>query len=111
MLGADLLIHPAYSENTGTVLLEAIIAGLPVLTTDICGYAYHVNRAQAGRVLASPFQQMQLNTQLAEMLDSPQRPVWSENGIRYGREEDLYSMPDVVADHIERMAGMSHAGT
>ena len=25
LLGADLLIHPAYNENTGTVLLEACL--------------------------------------------------------------------------------------
>ena len=111
MLGADLLIHPAYSENTGTVLLEAMVAGLPVLATDVCGYAFHIDRAKAGRVLTSPFQQAQLNKALAEMLDSPQRAVWSENGIRYGREADLYSMPEIVADHIARMAGLSHAET
>lgn len=39
LLGADLLIHPAYNENTGTVLLEALVSGLPVLVTDVCGYA------------------------------------------------------------------------
>src|SRR5690606_4083853 len=38
LLGADLLIHPAYNENTGTVLLEALVSGLPVLVTDVCGY-------------------------------------------------------------------------
>ena len=111
MLGADLLIHPAYSENTGTVLLEAMIAGLPVLATDVCGYAFHIDLAEAGRILASPFQQLQLDKELAEMLDSPQRAVWSENGIRYGHEVDLYSMPEVVTDHIERIAGLSHADT
>ena len=105
MLGADLLIHPAYSENTGTVLLEAIIAGLPVLATDVCGYAFHIERAGAGRVLASPFQQASLNRELLTMLDSPERKQWSENGIRYGLEEDLYSMPEVVADYLERYAG------
>ena len=104
MLGADLLIHPAYSENTGTVLLEAIIAGLPVLVTDICGYAVHIDRAQAGRVISSPFDQEVLNRALAEMLDAPERKQWSENGIRYGQEEDLYSMPDIVADTIEQFA-------
>lgn len=41
LLGADLLMHPAYNENTGTVLLEALVAGLPVLVTDICGYAHY----------------------------------------------------------------------
>ena len=34
---ADLLIHPAYNENTGTVLLEALVAGLPVLVSAVCG--------------------------------------------------------------------------
>jgi hypothetical protein len=42
LLGADLLIHPAYNENTGTVLLEAVVAGLPVLTTAVCGYAHYI---------------------------------------------------------------------
>ena len=107
MLGADLLIHPAYSENTGTVLLEAIIAGLPVLATDVCGYAFHIERAQAGRVLASPFDQEKLNQELAYMLDAPERRVWSENGVRYGQQEDLYSMPEVVADYIEDYARAS----
>ncbi|MBT4520641.1 MAG: glycosyltransferase family 4 protein, partial [Halieaceae bacterium] len=30
----DVLVHPAYRENTGNVLLEAMVAGLPVVTTD-----------------------------------------------------------------------------
>ena len=105
MLGADLLIHPAYSENTGTVLLEAIIAGLPVLATDVCGYAFHIERARAGRVLVSPFKQAVLNRELREMLDTEERAQWSKNGIRYGQEEDLYNMPEVVADYLEHYAG------
>ena len=31
MLAADLLVHPARNENTGTVLLEALANGLPLL--------------------------------------------------------------------------------
>jgi UDP-glucose:(heptosyl)LPS alpha-1,3-glucosyltransferase len=110
MLGADLLIHPAYSENTGIVLIEAVISGLPVLVTDVCGHAEHVERAQAGRVLASPFSQAELNRALAGMLDSPERIRWSENGIRYGLEHDLYSMPEVVVDCIEEYAEAADAG-
>src|SRR5690606_5477605 len=48
LLGADLLIHPAYAENTGTVLLEAVVAGLPVLTTTVCGYGKYIDEAGAG---------------------------------------------------------------
>jgi UDP-glucose:(heptosyl)LPS alpha-1,3-glucosyltransferase len=98
--GGDLLIHPAYYENTGTVLLEALVAGLPVLTTDSCGYAFHVERSGAGRVVPSPFQQERLNRELAEMLASPERGQWRERGIAYGRDEDLYSMPELAADII-----------
>jgi UDP-glucose:(heptosyl)LPS alpha-1,3-glucosyltransferase len=97
LLGADLLVHPAYYENTGTVLLEALIAGLPVLTTDTCGYAFHVERAEAGRVVRSPFDQRQLNRDLSAMLGSRDWQRWSANGIAYGRREDLYSMPELAA--------------
>ena len=45
---ADLLIHPAYNENTGTVLLEALVAGLPVLVSAVCGYAHYIAEADAG---------------------------------------------------------------
>ncbi len=81
LLGADLLIHPAYNENTGTVLLEALVSGLPVLVTDVCGYAHYIAEADAGRVLPSPFEQDSLNRLLAEMLeDAPARAAWSRNG-------------------------------
>jgi glycosyltransferase involved in cell wall biosynthesis len=57
LLGADLLIHPAYNENTGTVLLEALVAGLPVLATAVCGYAHYIEEAEGGLVVPEPFAQ------------------------------------------------------
>ena len=48
LLGADLLVHPAYLENTGTVLVEALAAGLPVLASSVCGYAGHVEKSGGG---------------------------------------------------------------
>ena len=101
--GGDLLLHPAYYENTGTVLLEAVVAGLPVLTTAACGYAFHVEAAKAGRVIGEPFAQVELETALADMLVSLQRAQWRKNGIAYGRSHDLYSMPELAAAAIERL--------
>jgi UDP-glucose:(heptosyl)LPS alpha-1,3-glucosyltransferase len=98
--GGDLLLHPAYYENSGMVILEAIIAGLPPLVSSVCGYAYYVEEAQAGRVLSEPFQQEELNQRVAEMLESPQRSIWRENGISYGQQHDLYSMTEHAADLI-----------
>jgi UDP-glucose:(heptosyl)LPS alpha-1,3-glucosyltransferase len=101
LLGADLLIHPAYNENTGTVLLEALVAGLPVLVTDVCGYAHYIAEADAGRVLNSPFEQQQLNRSLREMLeDDARRGQWQRNGLAFADSADLYSMPQRAADVI-----------
>ncbi|MFP6716158.1 MAG: glycosyltransferase family 4 protein, partial [Alphaproteobacteria bacterium] len=102
LAAGELLLHPAYRENTGTVLLEAIAAGVPVLTTDVCGYAHHVRRANAGIVLSAPFVQDQLNRELANVLLSPMRAEWQANGLRYGENEDLYRMPTTAVDAIER---------
>ena len=92
--GGDLLLHPAYYENSGMVILEAIVAGLPVLVTDNCGYAFYVEEADAGKVVRSPFSQENLNQLLEQVLTSPDRDKWARNGIAYGQCHDLYSMAE-----------------
>jgi len=101
MAAGDLLIHPAREENTGSVLIEAVASGLPVLVTDVCGYAHHITDAQAGIVSASPFVQQQFNQQLHHALTSENRTLWCQNGIEYGENPDLYRMPEAVSDFIE----------
>lgn len=103
LLGADLLLHPAYHENTGTVLLEAVISGLPVLTVDVCGYAHYIAAANAGLVLNSPFQQIEYNMALLTMLTSNQHPEWQQNGINFAKNADIYSLPEKVANIIENI--------
>ncbi|HDZ57069.1 MAG TPA: glycosyltransferase [Pseudomonas xinjiangensis] len=101
LLGADLLIHPAYSENTGTVLLEALVAGLPVLTTEVCGYAHYIEDADCGLVAPSPFEQNALNDMLKRMLeDGKARARWKAQGLAFADQADLYSLPEKAADVI-----------
>lgn len=102
LLGADLLIHPAYNENTGNVLLEALAAGLPVLTTAICGYAHYVSDADAGIVVSSsPFRQETLDQALARMLsDDDARQQWSTHALSFAAQADIYDMPERAADVI-----------
>jgi UDP-glucose:(heptosyl)LPS alpha-1,3-glucosyltransferase len=104
LLGADLLIHPARSEVTGTVLLEALVSGLSVLTTEVCGFAHHVIQADAGRVAASPFDQTEFNRLLAEMLTSDKHHAWRANALNYAHTTDLYSLPQKAVELIERGA-------
>ncbi len=83
------------------MLLEALVAGLPVLVSDVCGYAHYIADADAGRVLSSPFEQARLNHLLADMLaDDQRRAFWSRNGLAYADRADLYSMPQHAADII-----------
>jgi len=101
LLGADLLAHPAYSENTGNVILEAIVAGLPVLISEACGYAFHVKRSHTGLITNEPFSQEIFNQQLEQMLTSPEYDTWVENCIQYSLTEDLYSRPEAIANIID----------
>jgi len=101
---ADFLLHPAYSESAGKVLLEALTHGLPVLTTDTCGYAPHILKANAGAVITSPFEQDTLNQSMRRFIqDDSKRQQMSQNALAYAANEDLYSCHQAAAKIIENI--------
>jgi len=101
LLGADVLIHPAYFESAGMVLLEALVFGLPVLVTASCGYAHHVEDAKGGQVLAEPFDQRSLNETLAKMLqDKAARSTYQKNALAFAAQTDLYALHAQAAEWI-----------
>ena len=102
LLGADLLVHPAYMENTGTVLLEATVAGLPVLATDVCGYAHYVREAGVGWLVPSPFEQKVFDQQLLSMITSADLSEMKKNGLAFAGHADIYSMPQRASDFISQ---------
>ena len=100
---ADLLMHPAYYENSGMILLEALVAGLPVLTTDACGYAHYVEEVDCGVVISHPYRQEVMDSSLAKMLTDQQYDQRRRNGIEFGNSADLYQLHEVAADAVERV--------
>ena len=85
MSASDVLIHPARYELAGHVLLEALACGLPVITTDQCGYAPCIKEAQAGVVLKSPFDQKELNQVLIRTLEN-ERLDYQNSGASFARK-------------------------
>lgn len=103
MQAADCLLHPAINETGGTVLLEAAINGVPVLTTDTCGYASYIRQANMGVVLPSPFQQSQLNAALPQILhEGNNRLLWLKKAKMLTNTADIFSLPQKCADVIEQ---------
>lgn len=90
MAAADVFLHPARYDTTGTVILESIVNGLPVITTSACGYAKHVRSADAGIVIQEPFRQRTLFAALETARDTACMARWSKFGREYGSQRSLY---------------------
>jgi UDP-glucose:(heptosyl)LPS alpha-1,3-glucosyltransferase len=90
LAAADIFVHPARYDTTGTVILEAIVNGLPVITTSNCGYAKHVTSANAGIVVQEPFRPQTFLAALEIARDPACRQRWSGSGREYGKQTSLY---------------------
>ncbi len=102
LAAADLLLHPARQEAAGIVLIEAIVAGVPSIITDVCGYASYIKDANSGVILPSPFSQSTLNLALEKMLNSSSElESLKNNAIAFSNSHDLYSLPSHVVNYIE----------
>lgn len=103
LFAADVLLHPAYRETAGMVLLESLVAGLPVLVSDACGYAPYITDAACGAVLNSPFKQEEFNALLLKAIeDKDLRLQWQTAGLAYAKTADLFSLAVKAVNIIER---------
>jgi UDP-glucose:(heptosyl)LPS alpha-1,3-glucosyltransferase len=96
------LLHPAYKENTGNALLEAMIAGLPVVTSDVCGYAHYVRDAEMGAVITSPFKRDDYVAAINKAL-TISGEQWHQKGESFAANSDVYSRPQVAVDIMEKL--------
>jgi len=100
MAAADVFVHPARYDTTGTVILEAIVNGLPVVTTSVCGYAKHVGIADSGIVIQEPFHQKTYLRALETIHDLESSAHWSASGIEYGKRRSLYEGKRLATEFI-----------
>lgn len=102
MWSADLLLHPAYSEAAGLVLLEAMVAGLPVIASEACGYAHYIEENAMGRVLRGPIAPPTIADAIASVF-AEGRAAWQERSRLTCERADIFSMPQRAAEIIERV--------
>lgn len=99
----DLLVHPARLDVTGTVIVEALGMGLPVIVTENCGYSVHVLASGAGVVLPADAGLEAISA--AADVSSEVRRDWSSKARAYVQRTDLTSGLRVAAEEIEKLGG------
>lgn len=101
LLAADLMVHPARKEATGTVIVEALAAGLPVIASSECGFANFAAES-GGRALQLPFDQEELNSSLQEFLAPEKLALLKEEAIAYGAKADFRRRAGAAVDLLEQ---------
>lgn len=102
MMGADVLAHPARSELAGIVLIEALVAQLPVIVTEVCGYANHIEAA-GGVVLPTPYSQQAMNDALARLLRED-NAEFKQTAIKYVRTLTQHESKQAEANILVELA-------
>lgn len=99
----DLLLHPAYREVTGNVILEAMLSAVPVLVAPVCGYAHYVVDYMMGELLLAPDDAKTVAAQMKKLLAVD--PLdWYSKAERLACASDIFSRPDCAVQEIERIA-------
>lgn len=95
---ADLMVHPAREEGTGTVLVEAIASHLPVVCTAVCGFSPYV-ASSGGCVIAEPFTNGALKDALIASL--AHLDELRANVSAYAQTQDFCARSRVAIDILE----------
>ena len=98
---ADAMIHPAYRENTGNGLLEAMIGGLPVVVTATCGYSHFVSEGQMGTVVADDASPVTIADAVAALWQVDVAE-WHRRGTAFAETADIYDRPLQCVDIMEQ---------
>ena len=103
LCAADYLVHPARREAAGSILIEAIASGLPVVCTEVCGFQ-DIVLASGGHVLNEPFDSGALTAELDYLAGI------SDDGLYFWRQQvqtyahgpaDFYRRADVLVNFLQ----------
>jgi UDP-glucose:(heptosyl)LPS alpha-1,3-glucosyltransferase len=99
---SDLLLHPAYRELAGNVIIEAMLAGKPIVTTDVCGFAHYVTDYNMGAVISAPYE-LESITAAVEKLLQIAPDVWQARAQQLLTVSDVSSRQTRALDALEEI--------
>jgi len=99
----DVLLHPAYRELAGNVIVEALLTGCPVVTTDVCGYAHYVVDQHMGAVVGAPYDISYIAKAVLDVL-TVNKSVWCERGKMFATTAQVFSRATQAIKIIENIA-------
>ena len=95
---ADMLVHPTYYDPCSRVVLEALGAGVPVITTRFNGAAEVMTDGREGFILEQPDDAAALTDRIGRLLDEPFR---RDCGLAAQRLADLCAMRRHAAEVVQ----------
>lgn len=98
LAAADLMVHPARNEAAGNVLLEGIVAGVPVLCSGVCGFSDFVAEA-GGVVVPEPWNERTFQEQLRLMLS--QLDEYRARAVSRCAGHDFFRRAEAAVDQLE----------
>lgn len=98
LAAADLLVHPARNEAAGNALLEAIVAGLPVLCSEVCGFSDFVAES-GGVVVPEPWEESAFSRALEEMLS--RIGEYRARAVSHCAGHDFFRRAEAAVDQLE----------
>lgn len=108
-LASDLMVHPARSEAAGSVLIEALSMGLPVICTELCGFSPFIRESGAGYVLSGEFRQDELNVAMESLLmDRENLKYLSREALEYAGHANFTGRASAVVDLLEEYSHGTH---
>lgn len=96
----DLLLHPAYRELAGNVIIEAMLAGKPVVVTDVCGFAHYVTDYNMGEVITAPYSEKSIAVAIEQLLPI-QSDIWQARAKHFLTVADVFSRQTRALDAME----------
>lgn len=99
---ADLLICSSYAEGFSSVVYEALVLGVPVLTTDVSGMKEMLGSSTWGMIVSNDDES--LSDGLKKMLDDKQNLIkYKHTAVERGKELCKESQIDEIINMIERV--------